>query len=342
MGVSRKALMRYRIIDQALTSTSHPYPNLQDLIESVNEEMNEIFDGEGVSRRTIQADLYEMRFSEELNYYAPIEYSNTHRGYYYEDEDFSISKFPLKKEERAEIEFVAHFLSRYEGVPMFHNFKQITQRIFDALNVHSAIEQDQRMLDAIQFDPQPAAKGNEWLPLISEGLLRYRKLKLTYLPFYKGQAEERLVHPYALREYKGRWYLIGISEKSGDMRTYALDRVETLEVLSESFPLNTDFNMRDYFKYSYGIYTFEDEQPEMVRLKFNHLQGRYVKTQPLHQSQKIVDESPESLVVELEVYLSEDLLIDLMSYGDRVKVLSPERLKNELRERHRKAADGNV
>ena len=228
-----------------------------------------------------------MRFSAELGYLAPIEYNMGRNGYYYEDEDYSISKLPLRQDERQVIELVANMLSRYEKIPMFSNFKHITQKIFDALDVHSGIENDEMLTQAIQFDAYPESKGNEWLAPASDAIKKFRKLHFSYKPFGQEQANERILHPYILKEFKGRWYLIGLSESAGSMRTYALDRIVSMKVLEENFPLDTSFDRKKYFEHSFGIYNLSNEEPQKVLLEFELIQGYYVLSRPIHPTQKL-------------------------------------------------------
>lgn len=73
--------------------------------------------------------------------------------------------------------------ARYKDIPMFSNFKQITQKIFDALDVHSGIENDELLPESIQFDTQHESVGNNWLAPSSEAIRKYRKLNINYKPF---------------------------------------------------------------------------------------------------------------------------------------------------------------
>jgi len=322
--------MRYRLIDATLTSRVSPFPSLDRIIEYVNDNLSGLFDDAAVSRRTIQKDLHDMRYSEEVGLYAPIEYNQSKKGYYYDDEHFSISKLPLKEEERQVIELVANMLSRYENIPMFHNFKHVTQKIFDALNIHSGVENDEFLEDAIQFDTYPEARGNQWLSPISQAIRSYKKVSLAYKPFGTDKLNKRLVHPYILKEFKGRWYLIGISETVNEIRTYALDRIESLELEGDSFPFDDQFDRRKYFEYSFGIYNFKDRNPQEIQLEFDRIQGLYVLNRPIHPTQELVKKDEKKIVISLRLFVSEDLIMELLSYGEKVKILKPSSLKDEV------------
>jgi len=330
MGASKKAVMRYRLIDAALTSKSAPYPSLNKVIEYVNENLAGLFDDVVVSRRTVQKDLHDMRYSEEVGLYAPIEYNQSKRGYYYDDEHFSISKLPLKEEERQVIELVANMLSRYESIPMFHSFKHIAQKIFDALNIHSGVESDEFLEDAIQFDSYPEARGNEWLAPISEAIKQYKKVQIQYKPFGSDKVHKRLLHPYILKEFKGRWYLIAISEMANEVRTYALDRIEDLVVSDDSFPFDDEFDRKKYFEHSFGIYNLKDQEPQFIKLQFDRIQGLYILNRPIHPTQRLESEDEEYITISLKLYVSEDLIMEILSFGERVKVIEPQGLRDAV------------
>jgi len=338
MGASKRSLMRYRLIDQILTRVNHPFPTLFQILDYVNEHLSGLFDDVVVSKRTLQADINDMRFSEELGFFAPIEYHTGKKGYYYTEEGFSISKMPLKKEERQVIEFVANMLSQYENIPMFSNFKHITQKIFDSLNIYSGIENDELLNASIQFDSHPAIKGNNWLALSSEAIKRYKKLLFAYRPFGSEEVHKRIFHPYILKEFKGRWYLIGISEAAEEVRTYSLDRIEEMQLLEENYPLDPHFDRQKYFEYSFGIYNLANEEPQMVRLQFDLAQGYYVLSRPIHNTQSLVNKDTNGIEVSLKVFVSEDLIMEILSYGDKVKVLSPASLIDEIKLRIQNSA----
>ncbi|MBI3142582.1 MAG: WYL domain-containing protein [Bacteroidetes bacterium] len=337
MGSSKKQYMRYRLIDEALNSKSKPYPSLDTILEYVNQELNHVFGRTRIARRTIQVDLKDMRFSDELGYYAPIAFHRTYRGYYYEDEGYSIGKLPLRADERQVIELVAQVLSRYENIPMFYNFKHITQKIFDSLNIHSSLENDPLFVDAIHFDTYPHSVGSKWLSMVTEAIRSYRKLHLDYRPFGSEILKKRVLHPYILKEYKGRWYVVGLTEPALAIRTYALDRVEHMRMDVSNFPLDASFDRKGYFDHSFGIYNLDQEGATEVVLECYGVQGNYVLSRPLHATQQVVTQGNDVVTISLMVYISEDLIMELLSFGNGLKVLAPISLAQEIANRHLQA-----
>src|SRR6056297_877192 len=118
MPANKYALLRYRIIDRCISNKFNPFPNKEDLREACEEELYGS-DGDRISASTIDKDLYAMRNEANLGYYAPIAYSKTEKGYYYEDPDYSIDEMPLNQEDIEAIEFAANTLAQFRGIQLF-------------------------------------------------------------------------------------------------------------------------------------------------------------------------------------------------------------------------------
>ena len=84
--------------------------------------------------------------------------------------------------------------------------------------------------------------------------------------------------------------------------------------------------------------TLGEGKPEKVLLSFSPLQGKYVKTVPIHHSQEIVKDSKNELKVSLELVINHELKMQLLSYGENVKVLQPKKLTEEIKDSAKKMA----
>ena len=109
MPANKYALLRYRIIDRCINNRSHPYPTKEDLRYACEEALYGS-DGENISVSTIEKDIWAMRNESELGYYAPIAYHRDQRGYYYEEEGYSINEISLNDEDLEAIKFAANTL----------------------------------------------------------------------------------------------------------------------------------------------------------------------------------------------------------------------------------------
>jgi predicted DNA-binding transcriptional regulator YafY len=104
-----------------------------------------------------------------------------------------------------------------------------------------------------------------------------------------------------------------------------------LEFSDHPYRSNTSFDVDDYFRYAFGISSFKGK-PVTVVLSFTPLQGKYIKTQPLHASQQILIDNKKELRVSIEVGVTIELIMTLLSLGNRVKVLQPASLKKTLKD----------
>jgi predicted DNA-binding transcriptional regulator YafY len=92
-------------------------------------------------------------------------------------------------------------------------------------------------------------------------------------------------------------------------------------------------------KYCFGITIPEDETPSEIRLSFEPFQRKYIKSLPLHFLQKILIDSDEELRISLQFYLTPDFIMELLSLGDTVKVIEPQELVSEMKERFERALE---
>lgn len=132
-----------------------------------------------------------------------------------------------------------------------------------------------------------------------------------------------------LQEFKYRWYLF--AENGERVKCYGLDRMTNLHIRDAHFETPVGFNLAERFKYCFGIISSDDEQPHEVILSFDPFQGNYVKSLPLHHTQQILVDSGEELRISLTVCLTHDFLMELLSFGDTVKAIQPQKLIDKLK-----------
>ena len=146
----------------------------------------------------------------------------------------------------------------------------------------------------------------------------------------KPAPENLVLEPYCLREFKRRWYLY--AHKDGDEcpHMFALDRVLDMEIGKDRFSFPKTFNAHEYFAGVYGIRIYHDMKRETVILKVSNMQARYFKSLPLHQSQEVVEETPEYTVFKYFLTPDYDFRQDVLSFGAGVEVLEPEHVRQEI------------
>ncbi len=129
-----------------------------------------------------------------------------------------------------------------------------------------------------------------------------------------------------------RWYLVGIRDDIQKLRVFGIDRILEIETTGKTFKPKRGFNPLDMFRHTIGINSTENK-PELVELSFSPLQGKYVKGLPWHHSQKILVDNDEEMRIELYVNPNLEFKQRIMATGAAVKVLKPQWLADEIRNR---------
>ena len=141
---------------------------------------------------------------------------------------------------------------------------------------------------------------------------------------------QRKVQPLALKEARYRWYLIAKDLKDNRIKTFGLDRITNLEITSTKFQLPESYNPEETFRHSFGIINVDKKEPQKIILSFSFDQGKYIKSLPLHHSQKELINDEVEYRIELLLHPTYDFVMELMSIGAHVKVLEPQSLKIEM------------
>lgn len=328
----KNAQLRFRIIDKALRNKFSPFPNKEDLRQKCEDALFGTTSGEHISDSTIEKDLFNMR----IDHDAPIKYSKREKGYFYDDENYSIDDIPLTADDMEAIDFAAKTLLQFRDVDIFKQFGNAIDKIVGRVEV----TQDNTE-EFIQFEKALSDKGNEFISPLLEAIKQSLWVKFSYASFVTGVEKQRKVLPLLLKEYRNRWYLISFDSDKSDFITYALDRLKDLELTSETGKKPSEFNADNFFEHAIGI-TSGNTEPQKVLLEVQPIAAKYMISQPIHSSQKVVKESSKNVKIEFFVNVSEEFIRELMSYGGDAKVISPISLKNEMKNRAKKILEHPV
>ena len=108
--------------------------------------------------------------------------------------------------------------------------------------------------------------------------------------------------------------------------------MDTPKILEEEIHMDNDFDSKNYFKHSMGITAYKGESSNII-LKANTVAARYIKSQPIHDSQTIQKETKDFTHFELKLLISEELIRTILSYGNEIEILEPVELRNIIQER---------
>ncbi len=336
MPANKYALLRYRIIDRCLTNKGKPYPTREDLRQACEDALY----GSGsdaISLSTIDKDIYAMKNENELGYLAPIIFSRTYGGYYYENPDYTIAELSLGDEDLQAIRFAAATLEQFKEVPIFKQYENAIEKIINRVNI-SPNPDDASLDKYIQFEKSTVSKGNEFLGPLLDYIRSKKSIHIIYRKFTDDKTKAYELHPYLLKEYHNRWYLIALETGRGKIRTFGLERIESIETGEKKFAVDKSFDPDTFFKHSIGI-TEKAEKPEEVVLSFDAVAGQFLKTQPVHPSQQTIKESKNEIQIGLKVLVTQELISFILSYGAKVRVAKPASLKKEIAKQLKEASD---
>ena len=321
MATNKSALIRYKTIDQCLKNRFRKW-TLEDLIEKVSEALYE-FEGitTGVSKRTIQGDIQFMR-SDKLGYNAPIIVTDR-KFYTYEDSDYSITQSPIKEEDVDKMKEIVSLLKQFNG---FHYFDEMSDLIAKLEN--NIYKSSRKTPNYIQFEDNKQLKGINHLNGLYQAILQRTPLLIEYKSFKVNEAKKDIYHPYLLKEYRNRWFLICRNNKGKILITLALDRIEAFYQLDlKLFKANETINFDTYYNECIGVTRTEKDRPQKVILKFNVRHAPYVKTKPLHHSQQTLKDDDKGLTIRIDVIPNFELEREILGFGENVEVLAPKTLK---------------
>jgi predicted DNA-binding transcriptional regulator YafY len=142
-----------------------------------------------------------------------------------------------------------------------------------------------------------------------------------------------ILHPYFLKQYNNRWFLFGKSGDAKSITTTALDRIESIQLISEVYLPNTEINFEEYFEDIVGVSVPLDSKLEKVVLKIDAESWPYIKTKPIHGSQKIKEQTSEYTIIELQLIPNYELEALILSHAEKVEVIGPEALRKKISER---------
>lgn len=202
--------------------------------------------------------------------------------------------------------------------------RNFTNWLLDSYAVNSAMKDSNASSDRILVEDVPSAR--EFLPTVLEAIGAGEKVNFTYAGFNRSRPETDIIfHPYFVKLYKQRWYMIGFKEKSGDIRTYALDRVRAMNLLNDTFEMPSDLNPTRFFENIIGI-TLSKAPVKIVKLQATPRQAKYFRALPLHNTQQEEIHDLYSIFT-YRLKLNYELVHEIIGFGDGVKVLEPRELR---------------
>lgn len=248
--------------------------------------------------------------------------------------DFNISKRTFQKDRDDirslyNIDILFDFSKKVYYVD-FDEQTELNKRIFEAFDTFNALNLTDRLSKHIYFEKRKP-QGTEHLYGVLHAIKNQIQIKFMYQKYWEDELTLRTVEPYALKEFKNRWYIFSKDLEDNEIKSFALDRLTKLEILNRKFNFPKDFDVNEHYKYCFGIISPNGHQPEDIILSFNAFQGKYIKSLPLHDSQQILIDNEDELRIQLKLFVTHDFFMELLSFGENLKILKPKTLIDDLK-----------
>jgi predicted DNA-binding transcriptional regulator YafY len=249
------------------------------------------------SIRTAERDIEQIRNNFGINIiYDPLE-----RGYYI-DEDTS---------------------------PNLQSFMRFLEIANTADILLKGIKQTKDFIKDIEFDLRGGLLGTENLSMLLKAVNNLKKIQFTHYNYLTNKETKVLMDPYFLKEYLGRWYIVGLRDDN-EIRTYGIDRITELAITKEGFDKTKEAKARANFDSIIGL-VYSYGKPQRVILSFTPQQGRYVKSLQWHHSQKILVDNETEFRISLFVIPNYELFQQILMHGADVEVIEPEWLRKDIK-----------
>jgi predicted DNA-binding transcriptional regulator YafY len=209
--------------------------------------------------------------------------------------------------------------------------ENLSDRILDAFNTLNALNSSVGYSDYLDLEERKST-GNQNFHGILHAIRNRKQINITYQSYWQDESSLKTLQPYLLKEFKNRWYIIANDINKNELRTYGLDRITVFDISKKTFKYPANFIPKEHFKNSFGIIKNDSGTPvQEVVLRFSAQQGKYIKSLPLHPSQQILVDNDEGLTIKLNIYVTFDFEMELLSHGANLEVLEPAFLRESVK-----------
>lgn len=268
---------------------------------------------------------------EEIQKYLAEQSINDEENY-----EISIRTFQREIKEITSTHGIEITYNRSQGVYeiVYDGNEERNERLMENFEIIDALKISTNLSSHLILEKRRPLGTNNMNYLI-HAIKKRNEISFSYSKYWTGDLVDthRKVQPLALKEARYRWYLIAKDLKDNRIKTFGLDRINNLEITNSRFEFPKNFNPEEAFRHSFGIINTESKPSQKIVLSFSFEQGKYIKSLPLHHSQKELINDEKEYRIELLLHPTYDFIMELLSIGAEVKVLEPESLKKEMIEK---------
>ena len=319
MPSNKNALTRYMYLDEMLSDRHHFY-DINDLVEKCNEKLFNAGLPE-VTRRCIEKDINYLEYDP---FFADIERYrvNGKRCLRYSNPSYTIFRKELSEEESNLILEVLNTIGQFEGLSHFEwlNKFKIGLRLKERPRI-------------ISFSNNPYLQNSNLLGILFDNISNQVVIKITYHTFTDSTLKNITIHPYLLKQYNNRWYLIGASHDDDKILSFALDRIDEVISQPEIKYHSCHEDLAERYDDIVGVTLYEDRKIEHILCWVSDASKEYIDTKPIHGSYTPIKGEAEvrlhknyptlngGMFFTLDCIPNYELIRELCSFGKELLVL---------------------
>jgi predicted DNA-binding transcriptional regulator YafY len=277
-------------------------------------------------RRTIYRDLDALMYA---GFPVVSEKRDGHVFYRFVD-TFRLGDVPFTADELLALAFGADLLRTLEGTVFHDSIRSALAKIRAGLGPELAAYLE-RLGETFKVLPGPHKRyveSRETIQVLSDSVRARRRVRMQYRTGRTGTESERELDPYRLWYRAGGLYVIGHDHRSGEVRTFAVDRIQRIESIEVDFEVSEGFDFDAYTASSFGVIA---EPATPVRIRFDARWAAYVEEHSWHASQKLESLPDGRVELRMEVGGIAELRSWVLSFGAGAVVVEPETLRGEVR-----------
>ena len=218
---------------------------------------------------------------------------------------------------------------------MYHRFDEIMLD-FDLLTALNSDAHLQKYVLAEHHRPI----GSRLLVPLMRAIRETQAIAFDYVLYrHGGDRTHKTVEPHFLKESNQRWYLL--AKDNGTLKSFGLDRIKDLEVLPRQFVRDESIDVDALFRDSYGIWNDPEIPIEDIELRYDALDGYFLKSVPLHHSQRVLVDTPDEFRIALRLRITNDFVMELLSRSRSLTVIRPQSLREQVRKVYEEALERN-
>ncbi len=288
--------------------------------------LDELAEELGCVRRTVYRDLDALMYAG----FPVTSEKRDGKAYYRFLDTFEMGQVPFTPDELLALAFSEDLLKTLEGTVFHDSIQAALAKVRAGLGPELSGYLE-RLGDGFRVLPGPHkryAAFRETIRTLNQGVLENRTLSMRYRTGRTGEESTRRIDPYKVWYHGGALYVIGHDHRSGEIRTFSVDRILEIEDTSETFDIDPTFDFDAYTASSFGVVA---EPAVPIRIRFSSEWASYVTEREWHASQSTSELPDGGVELLMEVGGSRELANWVLSFGGGAEVLEPASLREEVR-----------